>query len=105
MITVERTGYVLVVDGHANYAEPGQDIVCSAASILVYTLIDTLEQYKTNGIVKDYKAKSKNGRAIITCRPGGGDKAKITYGTIMNGFRLLAEYYPGNVRIVGSKSS
>ena len=32
-------------EGHAEYADPGQDIVCAAASILVINTINAIENY------------------------------------------------------------
>lgn len=34
----------ITATGHAQYAEPGKDIVCSAVSTLWYTLIGALQQ-------------------------------------------------------------
>ncbi len=31
-------------DGHAEYAEPGEDIVCSAVSVLVINTVNAIEQ-------------------------------------------------------------
>lgn len=35
----------LVVEGHAGYAEHGEDIVCSAISVLTHMLMTQLPQY------------------------------------------------------------
>ncbi|MGN0203177.1 MAG: ribosomal-processing cysteine protease Prp [Coprococcus sp.] len=32
-------------DGHAEYAEPGEDIVCSAVSVLVINTVNAIEQF------------------------------------------------------------
>ena len=32
-------------EGHAEYADPGQDIVCAAASILVINTINAIEEF------------------------------------------------------------
>ena len=37
----------VTVTGHAGYAPKGQDIVCAAASALVFALIGSLRQYVT----------------------------------------------------------
>ncbi len=36
------------VKGHADFAEEGSDIVCSAVSILAYTTVNTLDLYIDN---------------------------------------------------------
>ena len=35
-------------EGHAEYASPGQDIVCAAASILVINTINAIEEFTEN---------------------------------------------------------
>ncbi|MDO5047381.1 MAG: ribosomal-processing cysteine protease Prp [Anaerococcus sp.] len=35
------------IRGHADFAEPGSDIVCSAVTILAYTCVNTLDKYNT----------------------------------------------------------
>lgn len=42
MIEVRAGERRLVVQGHAGYGPEGQDIVCAAASALVYALAETL---------------------------------------------------------------
>lgn len=44
MIEVRAGGKRLVVQGHAGYGPAGQDIVCAAASALVYALAETLAE-------------------------------------------------------------
>ncbi len=34
----------VVIDGHANYAKYGEDIVCAAVSTLMFTLIGSLDE-------------------------------------------------------------
>ena len=34
--------YRITIEGHANYAPPGQDIVCASVSTLVQVLIKTI---------------------------------------------------------------
>lgn len=39
-----------VVSGHAEYAEPGEDIVCAAVSALVFTTINSLDSLLASDI-------------------------------------------------------
>lgn len=41
----DSAGFIwqLAVEGHAEYAEPGQDIICAAASVTAYTAVGALE--------------------------------------------------------------
>ncbi len=53
----DQQGHIttLKISGHAAYAEHGQDIVCSAVSVLVQTVIYELERYQ---IKFDYRIAS-----------------------------------------------
>ena len=71
-------------EGHAGAGAPGQDPVCAAVSILMYTLLAALPAEGTRRELAD-------GR----CRVQGGDPA--VYRVVAAGLRLLAEAYPENV--------
>lgn len=43
MITVTITNHGLTVDGHAGYAEAGNDIICAAVSALAQGLVHALQ--------------------------------------------------------------
>ena len=43
MIVVSISSTDITVDGHAGYAEPGKDIICSAVTILTFNLIKSIE--------------------------------------------------------------
>ncbi len=81
---------LILICGHAQYAQP--DIVCSAASMLACTLAAALEHKgmfsfeKNDGSVK-----------IQTARSAASDAA---VDTVREGFRLLSQKYPENVRLV-----
>ena len=42
-------------EGHAEYADPGQDIVCAAASILVINTINAIEEFTEDAFTCDCK--------------------------------------------------
>ena len=50
-------------DGHAGYAEYGQDIVCAALSVLTINTINSIENFA--GDLMDVTSDEENG--IITC--------------------------------------
>ena len=58
MIVITRTPNSITVCGHANYAEHGKDIVCSAVSTLTQTLIASLEELTKDAL--SYKAEAGN---------------------------------------------
>ena len=44
-IVKDGSGFIwqFTVEGHAGYADPGQDIICAAASVTAYTAVGALE--------------------------------------------------------------
>lgn len=100
-VRIDCNNFELEVRGHANYAEHGKDIVCASASILTYTLADTIEKNR------EYLRESPEiaivpGNAVIKCKPGAGHIFMFynAFRVICNGFGLLSENYPGNVNFV-----
>ncbi len=88
----------LEAEGHALYAPEGQDIVCSAFSILIYTLVDFLLKNKK---VLVYKNKIEPGVVHIGFY---ADEAKIftAFETVVGGIKILAESYPENLAVHGN---
>lgn len=77
MIVFHSDGDKLTVDGHANFGAKGEDIVCAAVSILVFTAAQdgTLEGTPGHAIVR-----SESVQFAVT------------------GLRLLADKYPDYVK-------
>lgn len=46
-VKVDIKNYTVTMRGHADFAENGKDIVCAGASTLLYTLANTLEEFRT----------------------------------------------------------
>ena len=87
----------LYIEGHAGQAEKGQDIVCSAASILAYTVGQTITQMHKQGWLKKKPHISlKEGRGLITCVPKEGyfDECLMAFFVAEMGYHLLATNYP-----------
>lgn len=105
-ITFNPQTLELEVTGHAGQAEQGKDIVCSAVSMLFYTLADSLnkseEMLKKHAIIK-----MENGNGYLKCRPKKEYQGNITlmYWTILNGYQLLAEEYPQYItfKVIGGE--
>lgn len=92
----------LRIVGHAGQADMGHDIVCSACSILAYTVAQLV---KTADDVGDLQCppevKLESGDAVISCIP-----TEDTYYTIMSiymfaevGYKLLASNFPQFVEL------
>lgn len=77
MIQIEYSNDKLEIKGHSGYAPIGQDIICSAVTILWRTLVEELKP-------EDYKEASGhsvlNYEGLIRQRP---------FQTVLTGFKLL----------------
>ena len=90
------------VVGHAGQAEVGKDIVCSAASILAYTVAQTLTQMHTQGwLKKKPHLNLKEGRSVITCVPKSEyyEECLMVFFVAEVGYTLLAKNYPQYVAL------
>ena len=93
---------ILKVEGHAGQNEKGKDIVCSAASILIYTIAEYLEFiHKRGGFQKKPRIQIKDGDALIVAKP-----TEEYMGEVLNaffvaevGYNLLAQNYPQYVEV------
>lgn len=72
------------IQGHACYAPAGEDIVCAAASVLAFTLLD---------ICEGATVTAEDGHICIE----GGDVSAIRFAR--RGYELLAEQYPEHVEV------
>jgi len=100
----EKTKYAsLIVTGHSCYAEKGKDIVCSAATILAYTLAQNIKVANMRGLLKsEPKIKIEDGHIVINCRAktdGAYAEVLHTYLVIQTGYQLLAHNYPKYVSV------
>lgn len=93
----ESGSYTLTLTGHAGAAENGQDIICSAASILAYTLAQAAQRmYQTGRLKRKHNLKLEAGDAVVTMRPkdSAHDDVELIYRTIFGGYELLAHNFP-----------
>lgn len=92
----------LRIEGHAGQAEVGKDIVCSAASILAYTVAQTITQmHKQGWLKKKPHINLKEGNSLITCVPKEEyyDECLMVFFVAEVGYHLLATNYPQFVGI------
>lgn len=93
---------ILTVKGHSEQAEMGQDIVCSAASILAYTVAQMVADMGEGGkLKKKPHIRLDSGDSAITCKPTKQyyNEALHTYTVAQTGYELLAHTYPEYVRL------
>lgn len=88
-----ETQFVLEVEGHTGYGNVGSDILCSAVSVLVQTLIAVVED-----VADDSKVEIHDGYALVCAK---GEQAVDAYRYAMTGLNLLQINYPRFIKIEG----
>lgn len=95
MIEIKRGANCITIQGHAEYAPHGKDIVCAAVSALVHTLVASLEKLTTDAIEYDMTA----GAAYI--KHGNlSERAALLVDCFFVGAHLIADEYPERVKMV-----
>lgn len=95
-IWLDIDALTLDMEGHAEYGDAGQDIVCAAASMLAYTLVERARQL-THAIY----AHMDSGRLHL-CVERESDSyvpVRSAFETVGAGFDLLERRYPQNVQV------
>ena len=85
----EGTNMRITMTAHAGY-NPGNDIVCAAESILMRTLLESLE-----GASARYDEKEAYMEIVAPVNPVN----ILVWDTIKKGYRLLEKKYPQNVKL------
>ncbi|MBP3410079.1 MAG: ribosomal-processing cysteine protease Prp [Clostridia bacterium] len=91
MICIEyRTGKekLLLVSGHAHYAEPGKDIVCAGISALYCAL------RMTEGVEEALDAQAR----CLKPGKGAGEHTDAVFDAMARGMRDIARKYPGHAQ-------
>lgn len=95
MIEVQRHIGGITLNGHANYAPIGQDIVCAGVSTLVQTLIQSIEELTTDKI--EYVMSP----GTVDIKFGNlSEQSKLMIDSFFIGLRLIADEYPENLAIL-----
>lgn len=96
------TGFLIQTEGHAGAAPKGEDLVCSAVSILLYTAAQRcLEHYSEEQLQQWPITELESGcnRIAADARKDCVNKVRETFETVMTGMRLLAKQYPQYVAV------
>ena len=94
MIVVNVNEEKITLDGHAGYAEPGKDIVCAAVTVLVQTMVHSIEALTDD-------------RLEYTVSPGKfeleiknlSEKSKTLVDSFFIGICKIAEEFPEHVKV------
>ena len=104
----DRDENKITIKGHAYSGEPGHDLICASASMLVYTLAASVDSMKRHGHISDGVINIAEGDCVVSCEPFEQFKGAITliFDSICAGYELLAANYPENVSYtINSKTS
>jgi uncharacterized protein YsxB (DUF464 family) len=95
LTTVIKLKDGIEIRGHSGYAPIGQDIVCAAVSVLVQTLIQSVENLTADKITSDMQP----GKVDIKfwCL---SESSKVLIDAFFLGIKGIAEAYPNNVKMI-----
>ena len=96
-VVYEPESFRICAEGHANAGPQGQDIVCAAASMLMFTLVASLGR---SGVEADVEEEA--GMMSINVTPEDFDReyCQAMFDTISAGFELLADTQPDYVEFI-----
>lgn len=94
MIVIEHNKDSIKIRGHANYAPIGQDIVCAGVSVLIQTLIQSVETLTADEI--EYSMQPGTVDIKFWCL---SDLSKVLIDAFFIGIKGIAEAYPKNVKL------
>ena len=90
------------VQGHAGTAPFGQDLVCAAATMLCYTMAQTVCGMANDGWLASkptISLVSGEGDVIFSPNTAHTKDAELCMDVIRNGYRMLESSYPDAVKI------
>ena len=92
----------LSMEGHAGAAPKGQDIVCAAATMLMYTIAQAaLDMGSLGELERPPTVMLDDGDAGVSFRPKkeAMEKGRLVLDVIRRGLEVLGKRYPENVAI------
>lgn len=97
-VKYDRDDLAIEIKGHSGCGKAGQDLVCAAVSILMWTLVDCVmadSAYNARWVKKEETPLS-----AVRCYPDKRVKSRclVIMDTIADGFSLLAAHYPQFVK-------
>ncbi len=100
-ITVNKKGnrYNIKLNGHANYAPNGQDIVCAATSMITFMLLQMIDNMNARNEVSIIRQRQEEGFVDIEVSVGKiyQDYFDTVLDVILTGYKLLGNKYPNNI--------
>lgn len=94
MIRIKISTSEILVEGHAYYGPDGYDIVCAATSMLLQSLIASLNEF-TDDLIKYSLSK---GSSYVNYKNDSSETDLLIRSFIL-GCSLLADEYPNHVKL------
>lgn len=92
----------MTLKGHALSAPKGEDLICSAATMMAYTVAQAVQfMDECDKLKKKPKIRIKDGEATIIATPKEDAFAETlhTFWVAQCGIHVLAHNYPNNVKL------
>ncbi len=92
VITKSNNKYVgVTLNGHAGYADHGQDIVCAAVSVLVINTINSIEHFTEDAF--SFEAAEDGGYLTMTFTEDPSDKSVLLLDSMLLGLDDIQKQY------------
>lgn len=102
-VRYDLKAHSLEVRGHADYAPVGHDIVCAGASILAFTLVESLLGMKDfQTCYPEYLLEKGDASIKFFPKEEFAQYPNIVFTSILKGFEILEKNYPNHIKIIGS---
>ena len=98
----EGRQFKMSINGHADYAKKGSDIVCAGVSALTIALVHTLDDLEEQGKVEN-TMDIDTGVAEIECLSKIFTdiiEVESAFNTVLRGFKHIEKEYPKNVKVI-----
>lgn len=95
--TNSKGKFSIKIEGHSGYADSGKDIVCSAVSVLAFTLLNEIQG--RSKILKNLAYEIKDAYFQLSFDYSDSIEIRAVLHTIMGGLNMVAEQYPEYVCI------
>lgn len=92
----------MTLKGHAESAPKGEDLICSAATMMAYTVAQAVQfMFEQDKLKKKPKIRIKDGEATVIATPTEDAYAEAlhTFWVAQCGVHVLAHNYPQNVKL------
>lgn len=95
-----RDTYIFQCSGHTGYAAAGEDILCSAVSVLCYTLREYLAGARLDSRLTKFSHTFVPGEVVIEFQAADEGDTALTEAVraILGGFDILAESFGDYIR-------